>query len=150
MCTVLLLTPASSSHHMPGSSTHANQHMVLQVPTTLSDLPPALPAQVLSHVPQQQRLTQCALVCCTWASAATLGTVHVEGRLEEENLPAFECWLQQRAGQLRTLKLLSPARSANLRLSPGQFQRLQRLELERLSCSFQASSSETLTALSSS
>jgi hypothetical protein len=107
--------------------------MVLQVPS-ISDLPLALTARVLSHVPQQQRLTQCALVCRDWAAAATRGTVHVQiTRLKAGAVAAFKRWLRQHARQLLTLKLLTPWVGCRLSLrSVGHFQQLQRLELECL------------------
>lgn len=78
-----------------------------QVPTTFSDLPVVLPAQVLAHVPQQQRLTQCALVCRAWSSAAASVTVHVQCMLTAATALAFQAWLLQHAGQLRALQLSS-------------------------------------------
>jgi hypothetical protein len=102
---------------------------MLQVPTSFADLPAALTAQVLSHVPQAPRLTQCALVCRAWASAATLSTVDVQLNLEANTVHAFNCWLQQHAGQLRTLRL-GGGFSNPLRLPLGQFKQLQRLEVK--------------------
>jgi hypothetical protein len=106
---------------------------MLQVPTSFSDLPPALTPQILSHVPQAPRLAQCAFVCRAWASAATLSTVHVESRLNTKTAAAFESWLQQHAGQLQTLKLFCCDRGyTSLRLPLGQLKQLHRLELDEL------------------
>jgi hypothetical protein len=111
---------------------------MMQVPlTTLSDLPAPLTAQVLSHVPQQQRLTKCALVCRAWASAATLSTIHVECALTEAILPAFQTWLQQHAGQLLTLRVSAwsgpdPFSFLSLRLPLDKLKQLQTLQVEHL------------------
>lgn len=79
---------------------------MLQAPTTtLSDLSVALTSQVLRHVPQQQRLTHCALVCRAWASAAAVATIHVERELTASTQSAIQDWLQQHAGQLLSLQL---------------------------------------------
>jgi hypothetical protein len=58
----------------------ASHFILLQDPggSNLAALPTTLLAEVLQHVPQQQRLTQCALVCTAWAPAAAQATVHVE------------------------------------------------------------------------
>jgi hypothetical protein len=64
-----------------------------------------LAAQILQHVPQQQRLSHCALACKAWATAAAAATVYVEYSPTAATLPAFESWLQQHAGQILTLKV---------------------------------------------
>jgi hypothetical protein len=99
-----------------------------------SVLPEALTAQILQHVPQQQRLKQCALVCKAWAAAATEVTVHVEGSLD--NMPpgalaALESWLVKHGGQLESLKLCGGTNLLQLPLD--KLGKLQRLQLERLS-----------------
>jgi hypothetical protein len=113
--------------------------MLLQAPppsTNLSDLPAALIPQILQHVPQQQRLTQCALVCRAWASAAALGTVHVEKfKLTADAVPALQAWLQQHADQLLTIQLstdmFAPGPERSLQLPLNRFKQLQRLDLTR-------------------
>jgi hypothetical protein len=75
--------------------------------SSVASLPEALAARILHHVPQQQRLQQCALACKAWASAATLATVNVELTLQADGQagPVFEGWLQQHAEQLESLQL---------------------------------------------
>lgn len=113
--------------------------MLQAPPTTLSDLPAALTAQVLRHVPEQPRLTQCALVCRAWASAAAVGTVHVERELTASTKSTFQAWLDQHAGQLLSLQLSAvkmlrgpqpPQRS--LRLPWNKFKQLQQLKISYL------------------
>jgi hypothetical protein len=97
--------------------------------TTLSDLSAELAAEVLRHVPQQQRLTQCALVCRTWASAAAVATLHVKCKLTPATAPALQAWLQQHAGQLLTLQLSGRGR-ISLRLPLHKLKRLKILKLQ--------------------
>lgn len=92
----------------------------------------SLLAEVLQHVPQQQRLTQCAIVSSSWASAATLATVRVQVQLKEEAIPAFEAWLGQHAGQLLSLQAADPGHLRHsLQLPVGMFMNLQQLQLQR-------------------
>jgi hypothetical protein len=112
--------------------------MLLQVahsPSSAAALPDALIAQILQHVPQQERLQQCALTCTAWASAAALATVHVEQVLKAhaQAIPACECWLHKYAGQLISLQLtLSRSTSDehhDLQLPWAKMAKLQRLHL---------------------
>jgi Leucine-rich repeat (LRR) protein len=98
-------------------------------------LPEALTAQILQHVPQQQRMKQCALVCKAWAAAATHVTVTVERRLD--NMPrhafaALERWLAQHADQLESLQLSFGTHSERhqLQLPLDKLGKLQRLQLD--------------------
>jgi hypothetical protein len=97
-------------------------------------LPEALIAEILQHVPQQQRLQQCALVCKAWASAAALATVHVERHLKEgQTFRGFHSWLDKYAGQLVSLQLTYSHWRKHLVLQLplfARFTKLQWLELE--------------------
>jgi hypothetical protein len=112
--------------------------VLLQVchnPGSAAALPEALTAQILQHVPQQQRLQPCALVCKAWASAAALATAHVElKRTRGQTISAFNSWLQQHAGQLESLQLSYVQgvedEQLGLQLPLGKLAKLQRLELE--------------------
>jgi hypothetical protein len=73
-------------------------------------LPQHLTAQILQHVLQQQRLSQCAVACKAWAAAAAAATVHVEYSPTAATLTEFEQWVNQHAGQLLTLKVLTSDR----------------------------------------
>jgi hypothetical protein len=81
----------------------------------LLDFPLAVLARVLEHVPTQQRLSQCALVCQHFAAAAAIATNSISicnrrrcygssctgrHRLPDSKLPALQAWTQQHAGQL--------------------------------------------------
>ena len=107
--------------------------MLLQVassPSITAVLPEALTAQVLQHVPQQQRLQQCALVCKAWASAATLATTHVEQKYKPaQTIPAIESWLRQHAAQLESLQLSYNGRQREPQLPWAKLAKLQRLQL---------------------
>ena len=96
-------------------------------------LPEALTAQILQHVPQQQRLQQCALACKAWASAAALATSHIEQKFKPgQDISAFESWLQQHAGQLESLQLSNEiwGEKHALQLPWAKLAKLQRLQLQ--------------------
>jgi hypothetical protein len=112
--------------------------MLLQVapsPSSATALPEALTAQILQHVPQQQRLQQCALACKTWAAAAVLATAHVERVFPAEGqaFPAFESWLQKHAGHIESLQLSYVGEwceKRELQLPWAKLAKLQRLQLQ--------------------
>jgi hypothetical protein len=112
--------------------------MLLQVAPSTSSfaaLPEALTAQILQHVPQQQRLQQCALACKAWASAAVLATAHVEQTFQAEGqaLPVFESWLQKHAGHIESLQLSYVGEwceKHELQLPWAKLAKLQRLQLQ--------------------
>jgi hypothetical protein len=100
---------------------------------SVTALPDALTAQILQHVPQQQRLQQCALVCKAWASAAALATAHVEQKFKpDQDISAFEGWLQQHAGQFESLQLSNGrwGEKHDLQLPWAKLAQLQHLQLE--------------------
>lgn len=79
-------------------------------PFNLQELPAELLAQILRHVPQQQRLSQCALVCRRWAAAATAVTTAatvsiVHKNLCETKLTALNLWIAQHGTQASSLDL---------------------------------------------
>jgi hypothetical protein len=102
--------------------------------SSVAALPEALTAQILQHVPQQQRLQHCALVCKAWASAAALATVNVEQTFKAEGqaILAFKSWLQKHAGHLESLQLSYSAvcEKLELQLPWAQLAKLQRLQLQ--------------------
>jgi hypothetical protein len=69
-----------------------------------ASLPQALTAQILQHVPQQQRLSNVPWHKA-WATAAAAATVHVEYSPTAATLPVFQAWLKQHAGQILTLNV---------------------------------------------
>lgn len=76
-------------------------------------------------------------MCRAWASAAASATVQ---RTLTATARAFQAWLLQHAGQLRTLQLSSGSDGAarpSLVLPLVELQQLQRLELQRLSVQLQ-------------
>jgi hypothetical protein len=100
-------------------------------------LPVSLLAEILQLVPQQQRLTQAALVCRAWAPAAAQATVHVQHNLQPDldAVAALESWLAVHAGQLLSLKLTWPRGQTDhphskLQLPLDKLAKLQHLQLE--------------------
>ena len=64
-----------------------------------AELPEAVVACILQHVPLQERLTSCALVCRTWATAAALVPADVDVRLKDcEHRRQLQLWLGKHAG----------------------------------------------------
>lgn len=66
-------------------------------PTAAAQLPIAVLARILQRVPQQQRLSACALVCNAWAAAAAAATHSITTEVSRTDLnvvPSFEAWLQ--------------------------------------------------------
>jgi hypothetical protein len=109
--------------------------MLLQVspsPSPAAALPEALTAQILLHVPQQQRLQQCALTCKAWAAAAALATVHVQQKFKPDvqAISAFNSWLQRYAEHIETLELSRSDRGTQPQLRLCKLAKLQRLQLE--------------------
>lgn len=62
-------------------------------------------AEILQHLPLQQRMTQAALVGPTWAAAASMATVIVDVRVPTTRLPALQLWLQRNARQLQRVRI---------------------------------------------
>lgn len=82
----------------------------LQAPITR--LPTALIAQMLSHVPQQQRLQVCALVHTTWAAAAAAATTDMTATINsDEQQASVDAWTRQHSSQLVSLSVSSPVRT---------------------------------------
>lgn len=95
-------------------------------------LPTAVLAQVLQHVPQQQRLSVCTLVCTDWAAAAALATVNIDAnrRFKGDKLPAFQSWLVHHAKQLVSIKYKHRKSLPYLQLPSAELLQLTSLELE--------------------
>ena len=108
--------------------------MLLQAapsPSIAAVLPEALTAQILQHVPQQQRLQQCALVCKAWASASGLATVQLQQKFKSgQASSAFDSWLQKHAEHLESLELSHSNRDIRLPLCLCKLAKLQRLQLD--------------------
>ena len=105
----------------------------MQAPTYSSAdaLPQALTAQILQHVPQQQRLSQCALACKAWATAAAAATVHVQYTPNYSTITDFNDWLEQHAGQLLSLRVTSETEAEYDIVLPWEgFPKLQQLHLK--------------------
>ena len=82
------------------------------------ELPAALWAQVLQHVPLQQRLSRCALVCKAWAAAAAAATVDIKVQLfGDEKLAALQSWLHRHSGHLCSFKLARDAQACTIGLA---------------------------------
>jgi hypothetical protein len=95
-------------------------------------LPVALWAEILQHVPQQQRLSQCAVVCSAWALAAAQATVHVVcEELQPDAVPALQAWIAMHAAQLLSLKLaVADYDKHTLQLPLNKLTKLQSLQLK--------------------
>jgi hypothetical protein len=94
-----------------------------------------LTARILQNVPQQQRLSDCALACKAWATAAAAATVHVEYSPTGATLPAFHAWVNQHAGQIITLQVDCADRydyAHELLLPLNSLEQLQQLHLKGL------------------
>jgi hypothetical protein len=97
-------------------------------------------AEILQHVPQQQRLRQCALVCRAWSRSATQATVHLERKFELGAAPRLGPWLALYADQLLSLKLSDNRHVKSiggLQLHLSKLTNLQRLQLQNIRISVQ-------------
>jgi hypothetical protein len=103
--------------------------------TAAAAFPASLWAQILQHVPQQQRLTQAALVCRAWAPAASQATVHVDQNIDSQAAQAMQSWLAVHADQLLSLKLTALYERQYMQLPMSKLTRLQSLQLQ--GCSVQ-------------
>jgi hypothetical protein len=106
----------------------------MQVCTTsgcADDLPNALWIAILQLVPQQQRLSCCALVSSAWKAAAAQATTLVVQQLSLKAAPALNSWLALYDNQLHSLKL-SSCRDTQpvLTLPLGELKHLQQLQVE--------------------
>jgi hypothetical protein len=102
--------------------------------TQISQLPSALLTMVLQHVPLQQRLSHCSLVCEAWAAAATAASTHFVHEIPEDRLPSLLPWLDQHGTQLLSLDLSCKGLDAYgngplLQLPVGRLTKLQQLSL---------------------
>lgn len=88
---------------MPTPVLHPPLALQAHTSTAAADLPTVLVARILKHVPQQERLSQCAVVCHAWAKAGTLATVIIDVKLPAGKRAAFESWLHQHSRQLEAL-----------------------------------------------
>lgn len=71
---------------------------------SISRLPTALLAAILQHVPQRQRLQQCALINSTWAAAAAAATTSIDLTAKyDAQLPPLQSWIRQYGSQLTSL-----------------------------------------------
>ena len=108
----------------------------------LLDFPLAVLARVLDHVPTQQRLSQCVLVCQHFAAAAVLatGSISICSRrsccnssckqrvhLPKSKVPALQAWIGQHAGQLVNISFCG---KQQLQLPCADLLQLTSLELD--------------------
>lgn len=95
------------------------------------DLPRTLWVAILQLVPQQQRLSRCALVSKAWKAAAAQATIHVVQELSLKAAPAFNRWLARYADQLHSLRLSSCLHNEPVLTLPlGELKQLQHLQVE--------------------
>ena len=80
----------------------------LQDNQALPELPLAVLAKVLQHVPLQQRMQHCALTCRAWCTAADMATTTINrGCLPSKKLQSLSSWLKQHGKQLSSLGVAS-------------------------------------------
>jgi len=83
----------------------ARLHRACDIATAISRLPTTVLSQVLQHVPMEQRLLNCSLVCTQWAAAAAAATTSIsEKSLRTAQLPALQ-WIQKHGQVLVSLQL---------------------------------------------
>lgn len=102
---------------------------------SISKLPTAVLAQILQqHIPLQQRMQSCAVVCSTWAAAAAMATTKIDLQLTPAKVPALHAWLGsgQRAQQLVSFALQRPYgwRETQMQLACAGLVQLTSLELD--------------------
>lgn len=79
--------------------------LLLQGPRPLA-WPREVLAQVLQHVPQQQRLTSCALVSCSWRTAVVAATTSIDVSYSDDtSTPAISSWLFKHGSNLHSLSV---------------------------------------------
>lgn len=94
---------------------------------TASDLPQSLISRILQHVPLQQRLCSCALVCSTWAAAATAATSIITVQLLPGQLTDLQSWMKQHGQSLQQLEV---NKKHTFRLDPARSVPEQQLQLQ--------------------
>jgi hypothetical protein len=122
-----------SQLHIPASNSP-----VLQAKEGLDSaaaLPVALWAKILQHVPQQHRLTQCALVCAACAAGAAQATVHLVHTVQQPDAAqALQSWLALHAGEILTIKMTGKVSYSKpklqLQLPLSKLTQLQHLQLK--------------------
>lgn len=126
----------------------ARDHNTSAAGTNISQLPESVLVHILHYVPQQARLSRCALVGRTWAAAAAAATssiawvrnCSVKSRAPREedaaaacvaaSLASFQAWLDQHAEQLVSVSVsIENPHELRLRLPPAM-PRLQRLSID--------------------
>jgi len=96
----------------------------------MRNLPATVLTQILQHVPLQQRLRDCALVCQAWAAAAAMATTSISSSdLTAEQLPLLQAWIEQHGQGLVSLELGVSQRQAELQLPCPKQVQLTRLHL---------------------
>lgn len=107
-------------------------HVVAVLLLQLCDLPAQLLVCILRHLPQSDRLTNCAAVSKSWAAAANAATTDVKlTTATDKAMSSFQTCLLQHAGQLRSIKLVrSPSSDClPLELPCAELQQLYSLTL---------------------
>lgn len=84
---------------------------------------------ILQHVPQQERLTSCTLVCRAWAAAAAAATAGVDAQLQSsEHGAQLQDWLRECGAVVVTLRM----RPQNSPCVPWRSWRPQQLHVAKL------------------
>lgn len=112
-------------------------------------------ACICQHVPLQQRLSCCALVCRSWAVIAATEPAHVEADVTDpKKLKQMQAWLHSCGEQVTTLSLLSTHKSYDhrplLQLACSKLTQLQSLQLKNLTFQLQLRQASTRSSTSSS
>lgn len=134
---------------------------VLQVPGPFS-LPAELLTAVLRHVPQQQRLSSCALVSRTWHTAALAATTRlsydancskgasgISAPANGQGLAQLQDWLQQHGCRLQSLDLDFRWNAHNHKLSLLSMQLAQLKDLKLSGLLLYSSTTPSLQAVTS-
>ena len=139
--------PAAPLHQGPNKATIPTQCFVVvlidQAPTSISQLPLQLLAEVLQHVEPCERLDSCTLVCSTWHAAVIAATTSISTTLAyaAEKYSALHAWLLRHglAAAVESLHVKGLGGSAirQLQLPVQQLTALKQLQLEGLSVEFQ-------------
>jgi hypothetical protein len=104
----------------------------LAASTQLGDLPEAEVAGILQHIPLQERLTCCALVCSSWAAAAAAAPADVDVKIDsnDERTKQLQNWLGKHGGVVTKLAVVGQLHTRPvLQLPVSKLTQLQSLRL---------------------
>lgn len=100
--------------------------------TQAPELPTVLLAQVLQHLPLQQRLKHAWLVSKAWQAAACAATTELQCSVKPGTAAALQAWISKHAAQLVSLNLSAGSRGDVLLNLP--FERLRNMQILVLEC----------------